>query len=118
MSLNWAMLNPNRSPVPLRNEMTVTTIDSGVDLALTIPDVPPSNSSFGGGSGGARRLKGMGKIWLTDQRVCSPFFGNDCISMLIPLTLCVYLSHGTSSYLYRTPMQISIHYPFHYILSC
>ena len=73
MSLNWAMLNPNRSPVPLKNEMTVTTINTGVDLALTIPDVPPSSSSSGGGSGGARRLKALGKIWLTDQRVCSPF---------------------------------------------
>ena len=118
MSLNWTMLNPNRSPVPLKNEMTVTTINTGVDLALTIPDVPPSSSSSAGGSGGTRRLKALGKIWLTDQRVCSPFSGQDCISMLIRLTLCIYLSHGTSSYLYRTPMQISIHYPFHYIPFC
>ena len=73
MSLNWAMLNSDRSPVPLKNEMTVTTVDSGVDLVLTIPNVPPSNSSSAGGSGGVRRLKAMGKIWLTDQRVCSPF---------------------------------------------
>ena len=70
MSLNWTMLNANRSPVPLKNEMTITTIDSGVDLALVVPDVPPSNSSSAGGHGGARRLKAMGKIWLTDQRVC------------------------------------------------
>ena len=75
MSLNWAMLNPNRSPVPLRNEMTITTIDSGVDLTLSIPDVPPSSSSSAGGFGGARRLKKMGEIYLTDQRVCSPFSG-------------------------------------------
>jgi len=68
MSLNWTMLNPDRSLVPLKNEMTVTTIDSGVDLTLTIPNVPPSNSSSAGGSGGARRLKATGKIWLTDQR--------------------------------------------------
>ena len=93
MSLNWAMLNPNRSPVPLRNEMTVTTIDSGVDLALTIPDVPPSSSSTGGGFGGVRRLNEVGKIYLTDQRVCTPFSGHDCISMLICLTLGVYLSN-------------------------
>jgi hypothetical protein len=79
------MLNPNRSPVPLQNEMTITTIDYGVDLTLTIPDVPPSSSSSGGGSGGARRLKTMGKIWLTDQRVCSPFPGHDCRSILIGL---------------------------------
>ena len=74
MSLNWAMLKSDRSPVPLKNEMTVTTIDSGVDLTMTIPDVPPSNSSSAGGSGGARRLKAMGKIWLTDQRVRYSFF--------------------------------------------
>lgn len=117
MSLNWAMLNPNRSPVPLRNEMTFTTIDTGVDLTLIIPDVPPSSSSSGGGFGGARRFKETGKIYLTDQRVCSYFSGHDSISMLIPLTLAVYLSHGTSSYLYRTLMQISIHYPFRYSLS-
>jgi hypothetical protein len=65
------MLKPDRSPVPLKNEMTITTIDSGVDLTLTIPDIPPSNSSSAGGSGGARRFKAMGKIWLTDQRVSS-----------------------------------------------
>ena len=69
------MLNPNRSPVPLRNEMVITTIDSGVDLALIIPDVPPSNSSSAGGSGGLKKLRAMGKIWLTDQRVCTFSFG-------------------------------------------
>ena len=116
MSLNWAMLNPNRSPVPLKNEMTITTINSGVDLALAIPNVPPSTSSSAGGSGGVRRLKAMGQIWLTDQRVCSlSSTMNHIHSLLMPLT---YLSHDTSSSLQRTPAHHSIHYPFHYIASC
>ncbi|KAF8165780.1 hypothetical protein B0H34DRAFT_690446 [Crassisporium funariophilum] len=68
MALNWTMLNANRSPVPLPNEMTITTIDSGVDLSLTIPDAPPSSSSSAGGSGGVKKLKSVGKVWLTDQR--------------------------------------------------
>jgi len=86
MSLNWAMLNPNRVPVPLRNEMTVTTIDSGVDLTLIIPDVPPSSSSSGGGSGGARRFKETGKIYLTDQRFIFVSDANaDFDSLSVPL---------------------------------
>ena len=113
MSLNWAMLNPNRVPVPLRNEMTVTTIDTGVDLALIIPDIPPSGSLPAGGSGGAKRLKEMGKIYLTDQRVCT-FPLAMSVYPLIRLTLGVYRSLDTSSYLYRAPMNISIQYPFHY----
>lgn len=68
MALNWTMINPNRSPVPLPNEMTITTIDSG-DLALTIPDSSPSGSSTAGGSGGVKKLKATGKVYLTDQRV-------------------------------------------------
>lgn len=86
MSLNWVMLNPDRSPVPLKNEMTITAIDSGVDLALTIPDAPPSNSSSAGGSGGVRKLKAIGKIWLTDQRVCSLSLPAT-VSMLIHIML-------------------------------
>jgi hypothetical protein len=69
MALNWAMLNPNRIPVPLPHEMTVTTIDSGVEISLMIPDAPPTASSNAGGSGGIKRLKANGKLYLTDQRV-------------------------------------------------
>ncbi|KAG6861945.1 hypothetical protein C0995_009129 [Termitomyces sp. Mi166 len=69
MALNWTMLNPNRSPVPLPNEMTITTVDTGVDLSLTIPDSEPVGHETAGGSGGSRKLKALGKIWLTDQRL-------------------------------------------------
>ncbi|TFK43932.1 hypothetical protein BDQ12DRAFT_675821 [Crucibulum laeve] len=70
MALNWTMLNPNRTPVPLPNEMTITTIDSGVELSLTIPDAPPtSGNATAGGSGGVKKTKGLGRVWLTDQRL-------------------------------------------------
>lgn len=68
MALNWTMLNSNRSPVPLPNEMTITTVDA-VDLSLTIPDAPPTSSLNSGGSGGSKKLKSTGKVYLTDQRV-------------------------------------------------
>ncbi|KAF5364138.1 hypothetical protein D9756_000140 [Leucocoprinus leucothites] len=68
MALNWTMLTPNRSPVPLPDELTITTVDTGVELSLIVPDAPPSGDAVAGGSGGTKRLKSMGKIWLTDQR--------------------------------------------------
>jgi len=70
MALNWAMLSKDRTPVPLPNEMTITTIDTGVEVFLTIPDAPPVGSSAAGGSGGVKKIKAAGKLWLTDQRVC------------------------------------------------
>ncbi|EDR12166.1 uncharacterized protein LACBIDRAFT_192514 [Laccaria bicolor S238N-H82] len=70
MALNWTMLKHDRSPIPLPNEHTITSIETGADLSLTIPDVPPmTSSSTAGGSGGAKRLKASGRIWLTDQRL-------------------------------------------------
>jgi hypothetical protein len=70
MSLNWTMLNPDRSLVPLPNEHIITTIDSGAELTLDIPDAPPTGSAAtAGGSGGSRKLKQSGSLWLTDQRV-------------------------------------------------
>jgi len=69
MALNWAMLSPDGSPMPLPNEMTITQIDTGVDILLIVPDAPPTSSSTAGGSGGGKKLKAVGKIWLTDQRV-------------------------------------------------
>ena len=70
MALNWTMLKHDRSPIPLPNEHTITSIETGADLSLTVPDVPPTtSSSTAGGSGGAKKLKASGRIWLTDQRV-------------------------------------------------
>ncbi|PFH50173.1 hypothetical protein AMATHDRAFT_61668 [Amanita thiersii Skay4041] len=87
MALNWTMLTPDRTPVPLPNEMTITSIDSGVDLTLTIPDVPPSgSSSTSGGSGGVKRHKAVGKIWLTDQRLVFTAPSNSTFdSLSVPL---------------------------------
>ncbi|KAH9062266.1 hypothetical protein EDB87DRAFT_1559428 [Lactarius vividus] len=69
MALNWTMLNPNRTPVPLPNETTIMTVDSGADVSITIPDTPPTTSATSGGSGGERKLKSIGKLFLTDQRL-------------------------------------------------
>jgi hypothetical protein len=73
------MLDPKRVPVPLPDEMTINKVDSGVDLAVTIP---PVNSSSGASSsrepqtpvpanttGSFQKLKASGRAWLTDQRV-------------------------------------------------
>ena len=69
MALNWTMLNADRSLVPLPHEQTITTIDSGVELVLNIPDAPPSSSASAGGSGGKKTMKEKVRLWLTDQRV-------------------------------------------------
>jgi hypothetical protein len=73
MALNWTMLNSDRTPVPLPQEFTVMTVDSGAEVSLTIPDTPPTTSSSSGGSGGVRTMKGTGKLFLTDQRVRSSY---------------------------------------------
>jgi hypothetical protein len=62
------MLNPNRTPVPLPNEMTITIVDSGVDLSLTIPQSASSSSSSTAGSAVSEKRKATGKAYLTDQR--------------------------------------------------
>ena len=97
MALNWAMLDPNRSPVPLPEEMTITKVDSGVDLAIA---VAPANSSSGPSNsrdppqtpspvnttGTFQKLKATGRVWLTDQRfiyVAEP--GSSFESLSVPL---------------------------------
>ena len=59
MALNCVMFDDRRNPIPLPNEMTVLTIDSGVDLVLQIPDNGKT----------AKSLKASGRLWITDQRV-------------------------------------------------
>ena len=84
MALNWTMLNSNRSPIPLPNEMTITTVDAGVEVSLSVPDAPPSSSASAGGSGGCKQFKAMGKLWLTDQRVRLDIHIARCEMALIP----------------------------------
>jgi len=54
MALNYAMLDPDRNPVPLPDEITITTYDRGIELALIGPSM---------------RYKALGSLWLTEQRV-------------------------------------------------
>ncbi len=74
MALNWATLSPSRQPTPLPHEITIRTIDAGVELTLYIPDAPPSSGATSGGSGGTKKLKENGRIWVTDQRVRTSLF--------------------------------------------
>ncbi len=69
MALNWTMLKPDHTPVPLPGELTIMTVESGAEVSLAVPDTPPTGSSTSGGTGGARKLNGTGKLILTDQRV-------------------------------------------------
>ncbi|KAF4619713.1 hypothetical protein D9613_004810 [Agrocybe pediades] len=86
MALNWAMLSKDRSPIPLPHETTITTVDSGVEVFLTIPDAPPVGSSSAGGSGGVQKMKATGRLWLTDQRfLFATNIGSSFESLSVPL---------------------------------
>jgi hypothetical protein len=114
MSLNWTMLNPDRSLVPLPNENIIITIDSGAELILNIPDAPPTGSAAtAGGSGGARRLKEPGSIWLTDQRVRQHFM----LRNLTPSTFRWQLIYVTPALGNPTPSFESFSVPLLSILS-
>ncbi|KAL0949210.1 hypothetical protein HGRIS_009288 [Hohenbuehelia grisea] len=63
------MLNPDRSPIPLPNEQTIVVVSTGVEVIVTIPDAPPGPNATAGGSGGVKRHKGLGAVYLTDQRL-------------------------------------------------
>ncbi|KAL5527864.1 hypothetical protein ACEPAG_6665 [Sanghuangporus baumii] len=69
MALNWAMLDQRRNPIPLPNEVTVLSIDDGAEVQLFIPNAPPAQGSTAGGTGGEKKLKETGRIYLTDQRL-------------------------------------------------
>ena len=66
------MLDPKRKPVPLPDEMQLVMEDNA-EITLTVPDAPPSQDASAGGSGGLRRLKAIGRLHLTDHRVCLTF---------------------------------------------
>jgi WW domain-binding protein 2 len=68
MALNWTMIN-DQGPVPLPEERMLSR-ESGADVTIRIPNVPPEGEATSGGSGGqARTLKALGNVWVTTQRV-------------------------------------------------
>ncbi|KAE9386109.1 hypothetical protein BT96DRAFT_891792 [Gymnopus androsaceus JB14] len=90
MALNCAMLNATREPIPLPNESIISTVDSGAEVNLLIPDVPPEGNNSAGGSGGSQKLKAMGRIWITDRRflfTSSPDSSFDSLTVPLPSIL-------------------------------
>ncbi|KAL7282680.1 hypothetical protein ACG7TL_004154 [Trametes sanguinea] len=69
MSLNGASINASRQPNPLPHELAIRSVDTGVEVVLQIPDATSGGSSTSSGSSGPRKLKNIGGIWLTDQRL-------------------------------------------------
>jgi hypothetical protein len=66
MALNWTMLDSNGLPVPLPDENVIIAVSApGAEVSLTIPDTPPT----AGDSGGMKKIKASGGLWLTNQRV-------------------------------------------------
>ncbi len=97
MALNCAMLDGDRNPIPLPNEVTVMTIDSGVDLVLTIPDMSGDGPKL-------RTLKASGRAWITDQRV--RFFrtvGVPTLTMITPVPLHLWPQLGIRLSIYPPP---------------
>nr|GAT46119.1 predicted protein [Mycena chlorophos] len=90
MALNWTMLTPERTPVPLPHEMTITSVDSA-EVILRIPDAPPAQDARAGGSGGSRELKAAGKVSVTDMRFiftsASPNTSFESLSVPLPSIL-------------------------------
>ncbi|KAI9064913.1 hypothetical protein FKP32DRAFT_1648678 [Trametes sanguinea] len=68
MSLNGASIGPSRQPTPLPHELAIRSVDTGVEVALQIPETTAGGSSSSG-SAGPKKLKSIGGIWLTDQRL-------------------------------------------------
>ncbi|KAI0832807.1 hypothetical protein BC628DRAFT_1348388 [Trametes gibbosa] len=108
MALNWATLSPSRQPTPLAHELTIRTVDSGVDISLRVPDAPPTAGVTSGGSGGAKTLKATGRLWLTDQRLIfvsdppakgAPSFDSLSVPLLSLLSTKFEQPHFGSNYL-------------------
>jgi len=115
MALNWTMLRTDRAPVPLPNEMTVTTIETVVEVSLTIPDAPSAGALPSGCSGGVKKLKGYGKLYLTDQRVRRfPFLSRSNILKVTPV---IDWNCSFSSYPIRRLWLLNL-FLFHYMRSC
>ncbi|KAI5117876.1 hypothetical protein M0805_006578 [Coniferiporia weirii] len=88
MALNWTMLSRDRSPVPLPNETTIMTVDDGAEITLSIPsNTPLPQGATPGDSGTAKRLKAIGRMYLTDQRLIfiAPTFNATFDSLSVPL---------------------------------
>ncbi|KAJ7179561.1 hypothetical protein C8R46DRAFT_1074093 [Mycena filopes] len=105
MALNWTMLGPNKAPVPLPDEMTISVIESGAEVILRIPDAPPAQGAAAGGSGGSRTLKGTGRVTVTDQRFIftsssDPAF--ESLSVLLPSILSTKFEQPTFGANYLT----------------
>ncbi|CDO69590.1 hypothetical protein BN946_scf184759.g30 [Trametes cinnabarina] len=73
MSLNSASITASRQPTPLPHELTIRSVDTGVEVVLQIPDAPSGGSSTSGSSTSSKKLKALGGIWLTDLRVCAVY---------------------------------------------
>ncbi|KAH8822151.1 hypothetical protein DL96DRAFT_1620334 [Flagelloscypha sp. PMI_526] len=88
MALNWAMLNPDRTPVPLPSEDTITTVKDAADIVLVIPNAPPSGSDTAGGAGGSAKFEAhKGNVYITSQRlIYTTPKGAAWESISIPLT--------------------------------
>ncbi|ESK94060.1 ww domain binding protein [Moniliophthora roreri MCA 2997] len=101
MALNCAMLNQTREPVPLPEEMFITTIDSGAEVILNIPE----SQTEGGDAGGGQKMKAMGRIWVTDKRflfTSAPDSSFDSLTVPLPSIMSTRFEQPTfsSNYLY------------------
>ncbi|KIJ69907.1 hypothetical protein HYDPIDRAFT_78615 [Hydnomerulius pinastri MD-312] len=68
MALNWVTVVES-NPLLLQGEEFIETVDQ-VKCNITIPDAPPSTSSAAsGGTGGLKKLEGVGRLDLTNQRL-------------------------------------------------
>ncbi|KAK7029408.1 hypothetical protein VNI00_014662 [Paramarasmius palmivorus] len=100
MALNCTMLNKTREPIPLPGEMFITTIDSGAEVILNIPE-----SQDGDSSGGGQKMKAMGRVWITDQRflfTSAPDSSFDSLTVPLPSILSTKFEQPMfgSNYLY------------------
>ncbi len=98
MSLNWAMLDSSRRPVPLPEEAVSLSIPR-VDIALNL------KSAIARGT--AHALRQIGTVYITNQRVGTGFISVFQANIAL-----------NSSYLFpKSPTPLLIHYPSHHLPS-